>query len=42
MSVQAVARRYASALADVVLARNEAPEVQDEKKAKMKFIPNIG
>jgi len=30
MSVQAVARRYASALADVVLARNEAREVQDE------------
>src|SRR2546422_3273287 len=32
MSVQAVARRYASALADVVLARNEAREVQDELK----------
>src|SRR5437016_12622145 len=32
MSVQAVARRYASALTDVVLARNEAREVQDELK----------
>ncbi|MFN2577192.1 MAG: ATP synthase F1 subunit delta [Pyrinomonadaceae bacterium] len=32
MSVQAVARRYASALADVVLARSEAREVQDELK----------
>src|SRR5436853_3452523 len=32
MSVQAVARRYASALADVVLARNEAREAQDELK----------
>jgi len=30
MSVQAVARRYASALTDVVLARNEAREVQGE------------
>ena len=30
MSVQAVARRYASALADVVLAHNEAREVQQE------------
>src|SRR5437763_12843145 len=30
MSVQAVARRYASALADVVLARHEAGKVQDE------------
>jgi F-type H+-transporting ATPase subunit delta len=30
MSVQAVARRYASALADVVLARGEAREVQNE------------
>src|SRR5437016_14639659 len=32
MSVQAVARRYASALTDVVLAREEAREVQDELK----------
>lgn len=30
MSVQTVARRYASALADVVLARGEAREVQTE------------
>jgi F-type H+-transporting ATPase subunit delta len=30
MSVQTVARRYASALADVVLQRNEAREVQQE------------
>ncbi len=30
MSVQAVARRYAAALADVVLQHNEAREVQDE------------
>jgi len=30
MSVQAVARRYASALADVVLTRGEAREVQNE------------
>ena len=30
MSVQTVARRYASALADVVLQRGEAPEVQGE------------
>jgi len=30
MSVQTVARRYASALADVVLQRGEAPEVQHE------------
>jgi len=30
LSVQAVARRYASALADVVLAHNEAREVQQE------------
>src|SRR5436305_5468941 len=32
MSVQAVGRRYASELADVVLARNEAREAQDELK----------
>jgi F-type H+-transporting ATPase subunit delta len=32
MSVQAVARRYASALADVVLGGSEAREVQDELK----------
>ncbi len=30
MSVQTVARRYASALVDVVLERGEAREVQDE------------
>ncbi len=30
MSVQTMARRYAAALADVVLAQNEAREVQDE------------
>jgi F-type H+-transporting ATPase subunit delta len=30
MSVQAVARRYASALADVILTRGEAREVQNE------------
>jgi F-type H+-transporting ATPase subunit delta len=30
MSVQTIARRYASALADVVLARGEAREVQQE------------
>src|SRR5260370_9861529 len=30
MSVQQVARRYASALADVVLERGEAREVQEE------------
>ena len=33
MSVQTVARRYASALADVVLERGEAPEVQEELRA---------
>ncbi|HYR75072.1 MAG TPA: ATP synthase F1 subunit delta [Pyrinomonadaceae bacterium] len=33
MSVQIVARRYASALADVVLERGEAREVQEELKA---------
>ena len=32
MSVQTVARRYSAALADVVLARNEALEVQKELK----------
>jgi len=30
MSVQMIARRYASALADVILERGEAKEVQDE------------
>lgn len=30
MSIQTIARRYASALADVVLERNEAKDVQDE------------
>jgi F-type H+-transporting ATPase subunit delta len=33
MSVQTVARRYATALADVVLQRGEAREVQDELNA---------
>jgi len=33
MSVQAVARRYAVALADVALARGEAREVQQEMLA---------
>jgi len=33
MSVQTVARRYASALADVVLERGEAREVQEELRA---------
>jgi F-type H+-transporting ATPase subunit delta len=33
MSVQTVARRYASALADVVLQRGEAREVQQELRA---------
>jgi len=32
MSVQQVARRYATALADVVIPRGEAPDVQDELK----------
>lgn len=38
MSVQAVARRYASALADVVLARGEAREVQQELGAWERMI----
>lgn len=33
MSVQTVARRYAAALADVVVARSEAREVQEELSA---------
>jgi F-type H+-transporting ATPase subunit delta len=33
LSVQAVARRYATALADVALARGEAREVQDELRS---------
>ena len=33
MSVQTIARRYASALADVVLERNEARDVQNELNA---------
>ena len=33
MSVQAVARRYATALADVLMARGEAHEVQEELAA---------
>jgi len=39
MSVQTVARRYASALADVVLERGEAREVQDELLAWEKMFP---
>ena len=45
MSVQAVARRYASALADVVLARNEAREVQTELTIWDEMLqsnPNLG
>ena len=38
MSVQAVARRYAAALADVVLERGEAREVQEELGAWEKMI----
>jgi F-type H+-transporting ATPase subunit delta len=37
MSVQTVARRYASALADVVLEQGEAREVQDELTAWERF-----
>ena len=33
MSVQMIARRYASALADVVIERGEAREVQEELNA---------
>ena len=33
MSVQAIARRYAVALADVVTKRGEAAEVRDELSA---------
>src|SRR5256886_15190839 len=38
MSVQTVARRYATALADVVLERGEAREVQDELTAWEKLL----
>lgn len=38
MSVQTVARRYASALADVVVARGEAREVQEELQAWARMI----
>ena len=38
MSVQTVARRYAAALADVVLQRGEAREVQDELIAWEKIL----
>ena len=38
MSMQTIARRYASALADVVLARNEAKEVQLELQAWSELI----
>jgi F-type H+-transporting ATPase subunit delta len=38
MSLQAIARRYASALADVVLERGEASEVQSELVAWAKII----
>jgi F-type H+-transporting ATPase subunit delta len=44
MSVQTVARRYASALADVVLERGEAPEVQEELRGWEQMIqssPNL-
>ena len=44
MSVQTVARRYASALADVVLERGEAREVQEELLAWEQMIqssPNL-
>ncbi|MDX6303865.1 MAG: F-type H+-transporting ATPase subunit delta [Blastocatellia bacterium] len=37
MSVQTVARRYASALADVVLKNGQAPEVQEELLAWKKM-----
>jgi F0F1-type ATP synthase delta subunit len=33
LSVETVARRYATALADVVIARGEAREVQEELSA---------
>jgi len=44
MSVQMVARRYASALADVVLERGEANEVQEELRSWEQMIqssPNL-
>ena len=44
MSVQTVARRYASALADVVLERGEASEVQEELRGWEQMIqssPNL-
>src|SRR5262249_7083807 len=44
MSVQTVARRYASALADVVLERGEAREVQNELRTweeAMRANPNL-
>lgn len=44
MSVQTVARRYASALADVVLERGEANEVQEELRSWEQMIqssPNL-
>ena len=44
MSVQTVARRYASALADVVLERGEAREVQEELRGWEQMIqssPNL-
>ena len=44
MSVQTVARRYASALADVVLERGEAHEVQEELRGWEQMIqssPNL-
>ena len=44
MSVQTIARRYATALADVVIERGEAREVQDELRAWEQLIqanPNL-
>src|SRR5438309_9025998 len=38
MSVQTIARRYASALADVVIERGEAREVQEELNAWQQLI----
>jgi F-type H+-transporting ATPase subunit delta len=38
MSVQMIARRYASALADVVIERGEAPDVQEELNAWERLI----
>ncbi len=40
MSVQAIARRYATALADVAMARQESREVQDELSAWAAMLQN--